>query len=190
MKSKVILTSLLCSSIYMLSACSTNPVKPITHGLFPAAMGHQKHSDADVLGIMVALNKGEIGAAREAEKRASSPAVKRYASFLDKQHTQNLKTAMHLSHKLHVQPAQNSVVQTLEDHAAREKASLASVQNRDFDRAYINDMINDHTEALHLIDHLLKETADPALVNYLKDTRAHVAMHLQKAEQLRKQLAS
>jgi len=146
-------------------------------------------SSADILGVVVTLNKNEIAAAREAKRKAVNPAVKRYANMLYTQHTKNLQKTINLSRKLGVTPATNNLTMMLQNKGQQEMATLASLNGRDFDRAYINDMVTDHTEALQLLDQiLLKRSLGLLLTKHLKSTRDHIAMHLHKAERIQAQL--
>ena len=188
MKSKIILSSLFCS-LYLLASCSSNTVGSNPNALFPQTVKtNQKQTDADILGIMVALDRNEIAVAREAQRKSSNREVRSYAAMLNKQHSSNILAAKRVGRVIGVKPVENQNAQSLRMQGTQEREALAALNRQSFDKTFIADMITDHTNGLHLIDQLSRDTTNATVLNYLKDTRAHVAMHLQTAKNIQQTL--
>jgi len=156
----------------LLSGCQTAPM------MTPA------QTNAQIIEDVIVLDQGEIGSAKIAKKRATTPQVKRYAAYLDAQHTTNLHQTMKLSHKLKIKPEASMTSNNLKKHGQQEMTALEASNPVNFDKNYIHAMIKDHQEALRLIDRAIVDSTNPMLTKLLKETRTHVAMHLEKAQQI------
>jgi putative membrane protein len=146
-------------------------------------------SDEHVLASIITLNKNEISAAQEAQKKSSNKAVKQYAALMEKEHGHNLHETQHIAHQLKLQPENGKIATMLHKKGQHELMSLKHLNHKSFDKAYMDDMIKDHSAALELIDHkLLPETKNPLLRKHLEMTRVHVQKHLEKAKQIRREI--
>lgn len=148
----------------------------------------QSKKDGEIIATLVALNNNEITLAQEAKQKATNPAVKRYARMMDKEHTKNLKQTLQLSAKLGIAPVQSKTVSKLQHDGKKELKHLASLDSHNFDKAYSNEMVRDHTAALKIIDQSLKHSSNPEVTAFLNTTRPHIAMHLAKAEKIQQEL--
>ncbi|KTD11303.1 DUF4142 domain-containing protein [Legionella jamestowniensis] len=191
MNSKFIL-SVTCSAILLASGCSLNSNSmndfnnPPTNVVVTPA---QAKVDAKILGGLIVLNQNEIAAATEAQRKAANPAVKNYASWMNKAHSQNLQETQNLSRRIGVAPVNGNVAMMLKQKGRQELAMLNRLNGVAFERAYISAMIKDHKAALQLIDHkLLNEATNPLLRRQLEITRTHVAHHLQQAQLIQRQI--
>ncbi|KTD19611.1 Predicted outer membrane protein [Legionella lansingensis] len=192
MKSKL-LFSLTCSAILLASGCTpvSNPANdfnnpPANVVVTPA----QAQVDAKILGGLIVLNQNEIAAATAAQQKAANPAVKNYAAWMNKAHSQNLQETLNLSQRMGVPPANGNVAMMLKRKGRQELASLNRLSGVAFERAYIAAMVKDHTAALQLIDHkLLNEATNPLLRRQLEITRTHVVQHLKQAQLIQRSLA-
>ena len=188
MKTKMIVSGL-CCSLFVLSSCTSNMQNLSGNALFsPVAKVGQQQTDSDILGTMRTVNRNEVAVAREALRKSSNPKVRSYAAYLKTQHTSNLIQALKVGRKIGVKPVENQNARTLQQQGKQEREALAGLHHQAFDKAFIADMITDHTNALQLIDQLTQQASNGALINYLKDTRAHVAMHLQQAKAIQQGL--
>lgn len=144
-----------------------------------------------VIGTMLVLNKNEINAADIVLKRNVNHDVRSFALMIQKGHTTNLQMWQSLSHQLNLKPVWSPTSRKLKAQGAALLAKLKPMNNRQFQIAYINAMVNGHAYALKLIDEkLLINAGNPTIVKDLKQTRAHVVDHLQKALYVKKQLMS
>jgi putative membrane protein len=65
------------------------------------------------------------------------------------------------------------------------REELSALPADAFERAFINAMVQDHTEVLAKIDNeLLPNATDAEVARHLRDTRTHIAKHLEHAKKL------
>jgi len=146
----------------------------------PAAL-----SPAEALGFLVVVNDHEIAAAREAEQRSLSPGTTAFAKRMVEQHSDNNGATKELARKLGRDPEENSEARALRQKGESELADLAAQDDRAFERAYVDAMIEGHEAVLKLIDEkLLPAARDGELRRHLEETRRHVAEHLEEARKL------
>ena len=145
-------------------------------------------TDNQVVGIVSAINAGEIQAGMVAAMKATNPAVDSYAGSMVTMHTaaQTQLTA------LNIPVAASAQQTTLMMQANTLKQTLdATPAGAQFDQLYIESQVTMHSMALQLFDNtLLNEAATPALRTTLNTARGQVQMHYDQAVQIRNQLAS
>lgn len=157
----------------------------------PDATGQSTNSkkDGEIISILIAVNKNEIGAAKEALKKSSSPAVKKYAKMLKKEHTKNLNETLKLSKKIGVAPVECPTATEIKQNGANELTALSSLKGKDFDKAYIDAMVKGHTDVLQMMDdNLLKNVSNKSLKALLTATRPHIQSHLEQAKAIQSEL--
>ncbi len=159
----------------LLSGCQTN--------MMHSNMGPAQ-TNAQIIEDVIVLDQGEIAAAKIAKKRATHPQVKRFATYLYDQHTTNLHQTMKLSHKTKIKPEASMTADNLKNHGRQEMTALEASSRANFDKNYIDAMIKDHQAALQLLDRAILDSTNPMLTKSLQETRKHVAMHLEKAQQI------
>jgi len=144
--------------------------------------------DQEIVATVVAVNNNEIGAADIALKKASDKKVKKYAKKMKKEHSKNLEKVMALSKKLQITPQDTDKVNSLKQAGQQEAKDLNALTDKDFDKAYMDDMVKDHEAALSTLDGFLQQVSNPKLKKFLEDTRTHVAHHLEKAKEIQSKL--
>lgn len=144
----------------------------------PAADAAQ--GDPLVLGLLTALNEHEIAAARQAQQKGVSGAVLEFANLMEKEHGANQAKTRTLG-----TPAEGAEVQAIKDKGKAELDALGAKSGDDYRKAYVAAMVKDHQDALEQIDNQLMPAASGEPVKaHLRDTREHVAMHLNQARKL------
>ncbi|MDP1603280.1 MAG: DUF4142 domain-containing protein [Legionella sp.] len=188
MKSKFIY-SLTFSAVLLASGCSQNNEN--VYQTYDRPLNSvQAHVDARILATVIVLNKNEIAAAQEAQRKSSNPAVRSYAALMIREHSRNLQETRNLAQKLGVRPEEGSAAILLHKKGQHELAMLSGLQGRAFDKAYIGAMVKGHSEALHLIDQkLLPQAYNPAVRRHLEILRSHVLMHLQQAKLVQQEIS-
>ncbi|KTD25636.1 MULTISPECIES: DUF4142 domain-containing protein [Legionella] len=181
--------SLLIGTVIALPACTPvtnyNNPPPVNGTLTPA----QAQTDAKILGAVATLNQNEIALATLAQNRASNMAVRRYADWMYKEHSKNLQDTLALSKTIGVMPQNGPVAMKLQKKGKQELVTLNHANGVKFDQMYINMMVKGHTEAVNLLNGLIKMTSNPVVVRDLEATRHHVMAHLQKAQAIQKEMA-
>ncbi|MBA2652316.1 MAG: DUF4142 domain-containing protein [Tatlockia sp.] len=182
-----ILSSIVLGSAILVSGCGFNNssyyTPPVNYTMV------QMHSDAKILGAVMAIDKGEIAAASLAQRKSTNQAILDYAAYLNSQHSQNLAEVQAVSQRINVVPVKGEVARMLEHKGKRMMSHLHHLNNGAFDRAYIADMVKGHKEALYVLNtKLIPSAINPLVRRQLEDTRNHVSMHLQKAMAIQSQL--
>lgn len=142
-----------------------------------------------ILQILADIDNYEIDAAKQALDKSSNPDVKDFAQTMLKAHSRNLEEVKALSNKINVNLAPSNKAKLLMRKGKKQLEVLASKNGKEFDVAYINDMVTGHTKALKLInDRLLPNASNKEVIKYLNATKDVVAHHLQMAEEVQKKL--
>ncbi|MFK3647317.1 DUF4142 domain-containing protein [Lysobacter enzymogenes] len=158
----------------------TRTTSPANRGGNATAETTQRDSDSQALGLLAALNENEIAAARQAQQKGVSGAYLEFAQLMQTQHGDNLRKTRQLGAL-----GSGAEVESLKNKGRQELAELGRLQGKDYEVAYARAMVKGHQDALALIDGRLSDLARSAAVkSHLAQTRQHVAMHLQMAEDL------
>lgn len=175
--------------VLLFSTFALTPVFANTHSpsMSPSTMNSIQKDD-EILGFLIVLNKNEINAANEALQKTSNSAVKDYANMMIEQHTKNLDDTMKIAQQMNAKPIETAFVKHLKNKGHKEVKKLSTLSNQQFNIAYINAMVKDHTEALKLINNLLTRVTNPTIKTHLEMTKEHVAMHLKDAEIIQRNL--
>lgn len=180
----------------VLAAASLMPlsVLPSQAAIKNSEAVHNMPSEAQILGLISAINQNEINAAEEASKRQLSQEVYNYAAKMQQEHTANLEKTIKLGLKLDIRPAstsENKEVQKQIEKGEKELDKLTRLSPDKFEKAYIDAMVKDHSEALNLIDKKLMNMSNNTEVkDHLTETREHVSTHLEEAKKIQADLRS
>jgi putative membrane protein len=146
-------------------------------------------SDGEIVGILHAANTGEVLQAQLAEMRAMNPAVRTFAAHMNQEHSLADSRLMALSADAgpdaHLSPVDTGVSQALTMTAMQKLQVLQTLFGAAFDRQYMTDQVEMHTEVLNLIDeHLLPSAMDGTLRMLVTMMRESVAAHLAEARNI------
>jgi len=146
--------------------------------------------DAQIIGMLHAINSNEINAANEALLKESEGEVFDYATDMQRAHSKNLEKTLDLSREARIEPEYNDPeVVDQRQKGAEELVELTGLEGDSFAKAYMKDMVKDHTAALKMIDkQMLNSVENDELKDHLKETREHVAQHLEQAREIRRNL--
>lgn len=125
--------------------------------------------------------RAEIERGQLALDKASSPEVKAFAQRMIDDHG---KAKAKLDAVLAAQGVR--VSPTLPADAKRSYEKLAKLDGAAFDRAYIQDMLDDHRKDVKLFEDQARNGNDPALRQYAEATLPTLRDHLQEVERLAK----
>lgn len=189
MKSKKILSLIipLCIGTAIFAASSYAAKEPNTGATKADKVQTQKNGE--IIAVLITVDKNEIALAELALKKERTPAVKKYAQMLKRQHTQNLHEALKLSKKIGLAPVDTARVTSLQKEGVEGLATLSPLKGKDFDKAYIDAMVSGHTAVLKMIDkNLLKNVSNSSLKEFVIATRPHIVFHLQQGQIIQKAL--
>ena len=146
-------------------------------------------TDDQILGFTHAANVGEIEQGKLAQTKAKDSKVKAFAAMMVKDHTDEDNKGKALAKRANLKPEPSPTTESLKTGAEAATSTLKGEMGADFDRSYVDTQVREHQEVLDTLDQKLIPSATNAdLKTYLADVRAAVAMHLQHAEDLQKQI--
>ena len=132
------------------------------------------------LGALNAVNELEIAASNQALRNNVSAPVAEYARMMVDEHTANREKTNAMNPQINAPMAAeqkskgDAVLRNLSDEAGE-----------GYEKAYIETMIQSHTDALATLDNkLIPASTTPAVTAHLNETRARVAQHLEQARSL------
>lgn len=197
LKSIVLVSGLIAGFYVSAFAASTSPnqtAAPAGAGGAAASGGAQTRAqitDVEILDMVNAVDQHEIEAASMAMKKKPSSEVRNYAKMLKEQHTANLSKTRKLAKKLDVMPKPGQTSEEFRAKGADEMKTLASKNGIVFEKAYVEAMVNGHTEVLQMLDTMLIPSAQNGDVkSHLTEVRGHVAEHLEQGKRLQEVSAS
>ncbi len=201
MKLRYMMCHIVCTSA-LLTACQTdlpsfdsyNPfksandttaksTKPVLNTL--PSTERKSPIDDKIFAEILTLDKNEIAAAREGEKKATQPKIREFAKYLVKHHSMNLNKTLTLSHKLKITPEDDYRSMQMQRDGERELTQLKTLDESDFDSVFLNDMIRDHRQALSLLNDALRKVTNPMLKAHLMAMYQVVEHHLEQAQALK-----
>jgi putative membrane protein len=142
-------------------------------------------SDAQIAAIVLTANQVDVDAGRVAGARASSPAVKTFATLMVTDHTAVNASATELAARLRLTPEDNTTSRALKDGGAAHLATLQRLDGAAFDRAYVTQEVTYHQKVLDALDSLLIPNAkNSELKALLIKVRPAFVAHLEHAKQL------
>ncbi len=147
-------------------------------------------SDLQALAHFHHINQVEIDAGRMAEKQGSTQAVKAYGQMLVKDHQTADKELTGFAKKQGVtipmdkpkDEADQKAQQDMKDAMNRMK----TLKGKDFDTAFLQQMVQDHEKALADIDTASGSAQNQDLVTILKDIKPVLQKHEDQARDLQK----
>ena len=151
------------------------------------AKTEKRLTDAEVIGVAVAANDGEVKMAEVAIKKAVAPDVKKFAETMKSDHEKALKKDKALEKKAKIVGADSDASAALKADAEKTLEELRTKNGRAFDRAYMDAQVKAHKDVLASIDNRLIPSAQNGEVKaLLVEMRRTVADHLVSAEEIQK----
>jgi putative membrane protein len=140
-------------------------------------------SDKDFMKKAAEGGLAEVELGNLAAKKAHNPEVKEFAERMVKDHTKandELKDVasskgMTLPHRL-----------SMKDEAAKQK--LSALSGDQFDKAYMSDMVKDHTKDVADFQHECTNATDPAVTHFATQTLPTLQDHLKEAKNIAPQV--
>jgi len=170
---------------------AATPATPPGHAQGGMAQTAQPLTDAQILGVVDAVDEHEIEAANKAMKKKLSAEVEAFAKMLKEQHTMNKETTKKLAKTQKLKTASSPVADSLKAKGKASGKAMASMKGAEYEKAYIDAMVNGHTEVLALLDtQLIPAASSEAVKSHLTEFRGHVAAHLEQGKRLQGAAAS
>jgi predicted outer membrane protein len=142
-------------------------------------------SDAQVAGVVLELNSGEVTVGKLASTRADDDGVKSFAAKMVTEHGAAVTKLEMLFQTIAVMPTTSPERTMVAAAGMAAVTKLTPLDGSAFDKAYIDSQVEMHTTALTLLDtKLIPSASKTQLKTELTSMRADVAAHLMLAKQL------
>jgi len=128
-------------------------------------------------------DRNEIALSELAEKKATNPAVKAFASRMVREHKQMTESMKPFAEKWGMNPP----VDVDSDHK-KELDKLNGLSGNDFDKEYMDAMVSDHSDALDAFTKEAKDTKVAPFKAAVLKGKTRVAAHKNMAYDLKKKL--
>jgi len=163
-------------------------------------------TEAGVVDLLKTIDNGEVEAGQLAKTKASNAKVKSFAQSMVNDHSTSLKKLDRIkigpdSGTTTMMPETSSIVTTLQSKHQELMSRLQSLSGAEFDRVYMDEMVNAHQQVLDLV-HQLQGSAQSAqwsstdttkagsVAQYLSEKARGVEKHLDRARTVQSSLAS
>jgi putative membrane protein len=144
--------------------------------------------DTQFLAEAIQDGMAEVDLGKTAEKKASSPEVKRFAEHMVKDHSAANKKleALAKKHKIEANGTYGTPPLKPDEQAQGEKADLSKLSGKEFDQAYAKEMVQDHEKAVSLFQDEAKNGKDKEVSELASSMLPTLEEHLKMARALAK----
>lgn len=155
------------------------------------ALGSREYSDAEMLGLVRALDDTEIEIGRLGMSLATDPQVKSFATRIVREHRELKAATDSVAYQLELDPVLPEDDEDLiDDHRAAMRDLRTKAQGDEFDEAFLEHQIAMHRKLLDEVRLAAERSQDPTLRALLAKTRDGMAEHLSAAEGLEKRFGA
>ena len=144
-------------------------------------------TDASIFGLVGAASAGEVRESQLAAKKATNPAVKKYAQQLVNDHRALANQMKSLAAKLSVTPdtADGDVRDVMKDASDQITDLTDKPAGADWDKKFIDNEIGDHKDLLDKLQDAAKNTSNTELRTAIEKATGKVQEHLTKAQNIK-----
>jgi predicted outer membrane protein len=173
--------------VTLVLACNAEPQNNPTSdaGAIAPDAAPAAFSDAQVVGVLDALDEGET---QEGQLAVTSAVRLEIASFASQTVTDHTSAKATLT-RIGIAPADSALSVRIRAKAAQDLVTLKALKGATFDATYVTTQVADHVTALATIDMVLMRAAsNPALATQLGVARDLVTDHLAHARALQESI--
>lgn len=168
----------------MANADSTNDAHDSANKKYPAPWGHEISGD-DAKFAVTAANGGmvEVELGKLAQQKAQSAQVRNFGAMMVQDHSKANAALMELakSKKIALPDSINADEQKL-------KTDLAAKSGADFDKAYVQAMLDDHEKDIKEFEQARKIVKYPEMSAFIDQTLPVLKMHLASIQKIHDQM--
>lgn len=121
----------------------------------------------------------EVELGKLATERAANPEVKKFGERMVTDHTKANDELKEVASKKNI-----DLPKSLDAKDEATKQKLSTLSGAEFDRAYMSDMVKDHTNDVTEFRHESASAKDPAVKNFAEQTLPTLESHLKEAENI------
>lgn len=153
----------------------------------PLAAADTAPLPGEALALLVVINEHEIAAAEQAREKEVESEVLAFADRMHDAHSRNLAATRKLINEA-ADVSGSAPIMSMRASGETQLNRLSGLDGQAYAQAYIEAMVDDHRQALDMLDNrLIPATQDSAVREHLRMTREHIAAHLAQAEALQSQ---
>ncbi len=143
-------------------------------------------TDGGIAAILSAADQAEIQPSQLAQQRAQNAQVREFAQRMVTDHTALSDSLRALTQRQNITPQENALSRQLQAQTDSVRQRLQGLSGAEFDREYMQYMVQSHQMTLNTIDQrLLPSAQNPQLRTAIEQqVRPAVANHLRDAQQL------
>lgn len=157
--------------------------------IFVATAETQALSDAEIVGIVLAVNQAEINGGILAQSTSSHPDVKAFGHRLTEEHNDSTSQFNGWASKTNTTPRSSPTSDTLKADGEKYLEKLRKLKGILFDLDYVNHEVESHQQVLDLWDKkLIPSTKNEELRHLLSLRRASLVGHSEQAKLLKTSL--
>jgi putative membrane protein len=144
-------------------------------------------TDAQILAFASTASSGEIAEAKLAQKKATNPAVKKFAALMIADHTKMLADGNALATKLAITPdtSKGDVKDLAKDGEKDLKDLEGKKAGKDFDQEYMNKQVDTHQKVLDKLNDASQSVKALELKTAVDESIAKVQGHLTQAKAIK-----
>lgn len=151
----------------------------------------REYSDAELAGLLNAVNDAEIEMGNMVASKATDPEVRAFAQQIARDHQALKRDVNALASKLNIRPIVPVADEDLPENHRRAMADLtAKPAGAEFDEAFVEHEIAVHREALDEVQDALNRNPNPDLRALLEQARTGLEAHLTQARNLERKFGA
>ena len=149
-------------------------------------------TDGQIAKVAETVDTGEIEQAREVQKKAKNPQVKKLAAQLMQHHSKSKQKGQTLAKREDLKLEESPVCEQLSAKAEQNLQSIkAASAPAEAERTYVEAQIAQHQEVLDLLDsRLIPSAVNADLKAQLEETRKMVESHIEEARKVKQAISA
>ena len=164
---------------------SNTPVSTGSQTSATTSAGHRVASDREFVRQAAQGGLAEVELGQLATEKAASPEVKQFGQRMVGDHTKANDQLKQIAQQQGI-----AVPDKLDAKDAATKARLEKLSGKEFDRAYMHDMVTDHTKDVIEFKHEANSAEDSTVKNFAEQTVPTLEDHLKEAKSIAPKLGA
>jgi putative membrane protein len=149
----------------------------------------ETYTDDQILAMLSTFNTTTLELTALVPDRSREPAVKRFASVLQKDHASAREQESRLSERLVMKPVTTDRMRDMQAETKKEIDKLRAMSGHDFDVEFVTNQVDRQRDCLAMIDlELVPSARVPEIRAHLASVRDDVDHHLRDGESLKRSL--
>ena len=149
----------------------------------------KKPTDPEIAAIVVTANQIDIDAGKLAQSKSTNAQVKELGRLMVTDHRAMNEQVHQAAQQANVVSRAGDEAEDIGDDGREMMEELRGKRGAEFDREYMDEMVDSHEEALEMLDRAARDTARAAPIREaVTQSRQKVQQHLDQARRLQQQL--